>query len=70
MNETPAAVAVALQSAAADKATITLTRTDGRIHTGTPIAHATDPGYFVIKSARRGRPAIVHVDDVEEVIFE
>jgi hypothetical protein len=75
MNEFDSLIApdgakVALRDAAANEVTVTVRREDGQVFTGTPKAHRTDPGYFTIQTGRRGRPAIVHEDDVEEVIAE
>jgi hypothetical protein len=61
----------ALERAAQTGATVTVTRsTDGKTFTGTVKAHPTDPDYFSVQTGRRGRPAVVHLDDVEEVFFE
>lgn len=62
--------ATALREAAAENATVTVTRTDGRTFTGTAKAHPTEPDVFTVATGRRGRPALIHADDVEDVIFE
>lgn len=67
MNTSPTGL---LHYAAADGATVTVVREDGRIHTGAVYAHPTEPDLFLVRSGRRGRPAVVHPDDVAEVIAE
>lgn len=61
--------AVAALSTTVD-ATVTVVRTDGKTFTGTIAHHPTDPDLFVIKTGRRGRPASIHPDDVDAVIYE
>lgn len=67
MNTSPTGL---LNYAAADGSTVTVVRDDGRTHTGRVAAHPTEPELFVLRTGRRGRPAIVHPDDVAEVIPE
>lgn len=62
-----ATAAEALELAAESGAVVTITDWQGRIFTGTPAAHPTEPGMFRVLTGRRGRPALVHRDDVEEV---
>ncbi len=59
-----------LQEAAEAEAVVTVTLDDGRIWTGTVRPHATDPGFFVIRTGWRGRPPKIHPEDVVDVIFE
>ncbi|MCZ9884660.1 hypothetical protein [Arthrobacter sp. B2a2-09] len=59
-----------LERAADEARVVTVAKYDGRIFTGTVHRHATDPDLFTIRSGGRGRPAVVHPLDVEEVIFE
>ncbi len=66
----PDAAKLALRDAAEHRVTVTVTRADGSSFTGTPREHATMPGVFTIQTGRRGRPALVHEDDVVEVIAE
>lgn len=63
-------LAAEIREAVEDSATVTVTRIDGRTHTGTLAEHPTDPDLYVVRTGRRGRPAIVHADDVEGVSFE
>lgn len=50
--------------------TYTVTRTDGHTFTGIVVPHESDPEYIRVVTGRRGRPAIIHVDDVTEVSTE
>lgn len=59
-----------LHEAADSGATVTIALDDGRLLTGTVHPHRTEPGYYVVRNGRRGRPPVFHEDDVEEVIFE
>jgi hypothetical protein len=59
-----------LERAADEGGIVTVTKDDGRIFTGTVHRHATDPALYTIRSGGRGRPAVVHPADVEDVIFE
>lgn len=63
-------IRAALEDAADTNAIVTLAKDDGRIFTGAVHRHATDPALFTIRSGGRGRPAVVHPADVEEVVFE
>jgi hypothetical protein len=74
MNDTAtpvaAAFATALDAAVTAESTVTVTKTDGKTYTGVPKPHPTEPGQYVIRTGRRGRPAVIHPDDIDEVIFE
>jgi hypothetical protein len=59
-----------LTDAALDRATVTILRTDGRLFTGTLRPHATDPQRYTLQTGGRGRPPVIHADDVEDVIYE
>lgn len=59
-----------LASLAASGATVTITRTDGRILTGSLKDHPTEPRAYVVMTGRRGRPAVIWPEDVEEVTAE
>lgn len=59
--------AEALELAAESGDVVTLTDWQGNVYTGTPAPHPTEPGVYRILTGRRGRPALVHRDDVEEV---
>lgn len=53
---------------ALDGATVTVTLTDGRSFTGTPVAVGpAEPHTYSIRTGRRGRPAKVHADDVASI---
>lgn len=64
-TETRHAVTLGLEEAARDEAVVQITKADGRTFVGVPVLveHLT----YKIATGKRGRPAIVHVDDVEEV---
>lgn len=59
-----------LQRAVEESAWITVRTIDGRVLTGRPAPHRTDPDLVVIRTGSRGRPPVVHLADVEDVIFE
>ena len=59
-----------LRGAADAQSVITVTRTDGRIFTGTVREHPALPDWFALYTGQRGRPAFFHADDVESVVFE
>ena len=59
-----------LAVAARSGQTVTVLDLDGRARTGTIHAHPTDPDLFTVHTGRRGRPASIHPDDVDYVVFE
>ena len=60
----------ALAEAAADESTVTVVLDDDRAYTGTLAEHPTDPAAYVVKTGRRGRPPVIHPDEVALVISE
>jgi hypothetical protein len=69
MNDTTTAQSAFLE-ALTDEATVTVTLESGRVYTGTPAEHPTEPGRFKIKTGLRGRPPVFGLEDVAEVVFE
>jgi hypothetical protein len=59
-----------LDEALADEATVTVVLDDDRAYTGTVAQHPTDPAAYVVKTGRRGRPPVIHPDEVALVISE
>jgi len=59
-----------LSTAVEDVATVTLRVYPDRTLTGTVHPHGTVPGLYVVRTGRRGRPAVFHEDDLAGVIFE
>lgn len=52
----------------AEKGTpVTVTRNDGKVFSGVLVALDHSPMLYKIQTGRRGRPAIVHVDEIEEI---
>ena len=60
----------ALDLAASSGELVTIRDWQGRAFTGTPVPHPTESGVYKILTGRRGRPALIHREDVEEVIAE
>jgi hypothetical protein len=58
-----------LAEAALSALTVTVTRKDGKTFTGQPVPYADEFGReaYSIRTGRRGRPAIVLADDVQDV---
>jgi hypothetical protein len=54
-----------LPLAAQEGRALTLTRNDGKVFVGVPVPTG-EPLTYAIRTGRRGRPAVVHVDDVVE----
>jgi hypothetical protein len=50
--------------------TVTIRSADGRVVTGTPHDHPTDPESILVRRFSPSTPAVIHRDDVEEVIAE
>jgi len=63
-------VATQLADAISSGATVTVTRHDGKTGTGTLVVHGTDPDYVKVVTGKRGRPLVIHRDDVDEISFE
>lgn len=63
---TPADVEKVLLGAAASDAEVTIKKKDGRVFVGVPVF--TDGLVLKVATGKRGRPAVMHVDDVEEVL--
>lgn len=59
----------ALRLAAVSGDHTTITTWNGRELRGVPALHRTEPGLYRIKTGQRGRPPMVHEDDVETVDF-
>jgi len=59
-----------LDEALTDEATVTVVLDDDRTYTGTIAQHPTDPAAYVVKTGRRGRPPVIHPDEVALVISE
>lgn len=57
-----------LEMAADTNATVTVTKDDGRVLTGSVKPHPTDPDLFTLSALTAA--ATVHPDDVTEVTFE
>ncbi|GAA2230027.1 hypothetical protein N1031_06775 [Herbiconiux moechotypicola] len=63
-------IAQLIETASIEGQTLTIRKTDGRTFTGVPSKHPTDPALYTLQTGRRGRPAVIHPEDVEEVFFE
>ena len=59
-----------LQEAADSGSFVTIRLAAGRLVNGFVNPHPTDPGRYVVRNGLRGRPPVVHEDDVAEVVFE
>ncbi len=66
----PADFADDLEEAASDNSFVTITKTDGRVFTGAVHRHPTDPELFTVRTGGRGRPAVIHPADVEDLVHE
>lgn len=67
---TAATIPAQLQDAVETEALVTVTTIDGRVLLGQLRDHPTEPLQYVVRTGRRGRPAVFHEDDVEGVTFE
>ena len=75
MNQPPLfeLTAADLAEAADLGATVTIgLETDSGVSyvTGTLRLHRTEPGVYTLHTGQRGRPRVIHPDDVESVIYE
>ena len=63
---TPDEIEAALFDHAGDTRSATVTRKDGRVFVGVPVA-TSDRLVYTMRTGRRGRPPVVHVDDLVSV---